>query len=489
MVAPTVSKLTNAWDTARHSGNGWPLFLASEKISGLRGWSGESVEFRYPVVAIAGVNGAGKSTILKVAASAYVAPSDGATTTYFPDYFFPNTPWEEVKGVSLSYSVRQGDTTENIVVRKPTSRWRGGPDRKTRPVYFLDISRIQPANTQIGYGRIAQEVISEGTENPLNDSEVAQLNRAIGRNYESARIDEGEGKQVGILTQGGVRYSNFHQGAGEDSILDLIALLNEIPQQSLVIIDEVEASLHPQAQRGLVTELLRLAHDKKLQIIMSTHSPYVLEQLPSIARVFISVDRNSEREVLYGVTPDFALNLMDNEQHEELDIYCEDEEAVYLAERILALGTPVGTLPRLRIAPVGAASVVVALAGIAAKGSLPRESICVVDGEQPEGNNYLRLPGEERPERVVFLSLTDNEWGAVAERLGQPLGPLLDAKDAALQIENHHAWAGEISRLLGGTMRPSKVWEAVSDVWVRDCFGKEAAEAWCEPIVTKLSKS
>ncbi|MFT7766763.1 AAA family ATPase [Clavibacter tessellarius] len=78
MPAPTESKLTSTWDTLRHAPNGWPLFLSAVKVDGLRGWTGESVEFRYPVVAIAGVNGAGKSTVLKVAAAAYQAPNGGS---------------------------------------------------------------------------------------------------------------------------------------------------------------------------------------------------------------------------------------------------------------------------------------------------------------------------------------------------------------------------------------------------------------------------
>ncbi|MRH28149.1 AAA family ATPase [Microbacterium sp. SYP-A9085] len=487
MPAPTASKLTSAWNAARHQPNGWPQFLQAINIQGLRGWRGETVDFRYPVVAIAGVNGAGKSTILKAAAAAYRAPTGGRASTYSPDDFFPNTPWEKVRRVVLTYTLQLGDRAETITVRKPTERWRGGQERRERPSYFLDVSRIQPANTQIGYGRTAQEVISRGTTDTLTAVQVGQLSRTLGRTYDTAHIDRSEAKQIGVLSQGGVSYSNFHQGAGEDSALDLIALLSDAPNHSLVIIDEVEASLHPQAQRGLMTELLRLAHDKKLQIIMSTHSPFILEQLPDVGRVFISVDREAMRHVLYGVSADFALNLMDDERHDELDIYCEDEEAEYFIERILAAGAP-EVLDRVRITPVGPASTVMTLGKVATERKLPRATICVVDGEQAAGTDYHLLPGLERPERVVYESLTDREWEIVAERLGVQAGALLDAKDAALHIPNHHAWAGEIARKIGGTMRPSKVWEAATDVWVRDHYGSAAAKEWSEPFVEALSK-
>lgn len=485
MPAPTEPKWTSSWDTVRHESNGWPKFLTSVRISGLRGWEGELVEFRYPVVAIAGVNGAGKSTVLKAAAAAYRAPENGTAATYYPEDFFPATPWEKVEGVSLMYNIRLGDQTKTVTVKKPTHRWRGAPQREVRPTYFLDISRIQPANTQIGYGRTAQEVISRGTTEPLTDDQVAQLSRTLGRKYETARIERSADKQVGVLSQSGVEYSNFHQGAGEDSILDLVALISAVPNHSLIVIDEVEASLHPQAQRVLITEFLDLAQKKKLQIVMSTHSPFILEQLPTLARMFIAVDRESKRKVLYGVSSDFALNLMDNERHDELDIYCEDQESEYMIERILALGAP-AVLNRIRITPVGPASTVMALSTIARGDKLPRRSICVVDGEQAVGDGYMLLPGDKQPEKETFEALTDTEWTAVAERLGRPAGELLDAKDTAMRIPNHHAWTKEVARLMGGTMRRSKVWEAVADVWVRDILGELRAAQWCEAIVAAL---
>lgn len=462
------------------------MFLSAVAISGLRGWRGEVVEFRYPVVAIAGVNGAGKSTVLKAAAAAYRAPTGTATSVaYSPDDFFPNTPWEEVSGVVLKYTVRQGETTELVTVRKPTSRWRGAPERKHRSSYFLDVSRIQPANTQIGYGRTAQDVISRGTSESLDEAEISQLNRTLGRTYEDASFDRAEDKQVGVLTQSGVRYSNFHQGAGEDSVLDLVALISKAPKHSLVLIDEVEASLHPQAQRSLMAELLRVAEAKRLQIVLSTHSPYILERLPALARVFVSVDRQMKRQILYGVTPDFALSLMDDEAHAELDIYCEDDSATYLIERLIAAGLP-ESMQRVRITGVGPASTVMALGPIAAKDKLPRPAICVVDADQTEGEDYLVLPGSAPPEREVILGLSEANWLSVGERLGRSAGEVLDAKDRAVQIEHHHAWPGEIARLLGGTMRPSKVWEAVADVWVSDVLGDEAAAQWCAPIADAL---
>lgn len=117
-------RLTSDWNTAAHDGSGWPLFLAALKISGLRSWDGETIEFRFPVVAIAGENGSGKSTVLKSAAAAYIN-SATAQKTLNPDDFFPSTEWEAVQGVRLEYTYRHGEGPLVHSVRKPTRRWIG----------------------------------------------------------------------------------------------------------------------------------------------------------------------------------------------------------------------------------------------------------------------------------------------------------------------------------------------------------------------------
>lgn len=45
----------------------WPQFIEMVQIDGLRGWTGQTINFQFPVVAIVGENGSGKSTILKTA--------------------------------------------------------------------------------------------------------------------------------------------------------------------------------------------------------------------------------------------------------------------------------------------------------------------------------------------------------------------------------------------------------------------------------------
>lgn len=74
----------------QHLSGLWPQFLEMVEINGLRGWSGQSINFNFPIVAIVGENGTGKSTLLKAAACAY--KNEGGSPTFYPSAFFYGNP-------------------------------------------------------------------------------------------------------------------------------------------------------------------------------------------------------------------------------------------------------------------------------------------------------------------------------------------------------------------------------------------------------------
>lgn len=66
-ISPEMRRLENKWRT----GSGWPKRLEWIEIDGLRGCVNTRVEFRFPIMAIVGENGVGKSTVLQCAAAVY----------------------------------------------------------------------------------------------------------------------------------------------------------------------------------------------------------------------------------------------------------------------------------------------------------------------------------------------------------------------------------------------------------------------------------
>lgn len=49
----------------------WKHFINEIKINNIHGWIDQKISFNYPIVAIVGENGIGKSTFLKAAVCAY----------------------------------------------------------------------------------------------------------------------------------------------------------------------------------------------------------------------------------------------------------------------------------------------------------------------------------------------------------------------------------------------------------------------------------
>ena len=472
-------------------GNGeWHQFIKSIKITNIHGWTGQEMRFDYPVVAVVGENGIGKSTFLKAAVCAY---SNKNGKDFYPSKMFMSTQWDEdaLNGAVIEYTVRLGNTQKNLKWRK-TQDWGFSP-RKNKPlrnVYLLDISRTLPLDATAGYAKIAMTANSEaGNGQELNEENLRELSYVLGQNYTNARFigtNVDVKREVGLLTKDCGEISQFHQGAGEDSILDLFKLLQDIPPQSLLVIDEVENSLHPRAQRRFVQYLLKLARKKKIQVILSTHSPFVLEELPPIARIML-VKLSDRKEIIYGVSSQYALTAIDENEHPEIYAHLEDEEAEIFFWEILKKDVQHydDYLKKISTRVVGSCSVVGTLNDLALQSKLPYKSVSIVDGDMRESyRDCISLPGNRAPERMVFEDLKESNWNKLDERFGIGAGSLFQYLEDAVLIPDHHEW----TTYVGDKVKKSKdsVWSIMVEEWCKQCLEATVAEQFIDSIRSKL---
>lgn len=460
----------------------WPKYLRSVQIAGLRGWTGEEVRFDFPVTVVCGENGAGKSTVLKTAATAYAHPSD-RSLTFYPGTFFPDTAWEVVSGVTLTYKVREGTKERSYTARKLTERWRQS-ERPSRHVVLQDVSRTLPIDATVGYARIARRKATETKASALGVELTRFYSAILGRTYADVRVAHTNldaARKVGVVKFGGQQYSQFHQGAGEDATLDLIQILKDIPDTALVIIDEVEASLHPRSQRRLIHFLLWLARTKMVQVILSTHSGNVLEELPPEARVFIQRGTTGV-EVFYGISPNYALNRMDDLDRPDLYLFTEDREATLLILEILRQGGV--ELNRVRCLEAGPANMVEALGRLAEENRLPVASIGVLDGERSITPGCIKLPGTQPPEVQLFGDLLERGVALLAQRLDMSAASVEDALRQGTTDSDHHVWIRKTARILNQT--PSYLWDTVCKVWVKQQLAEAETVVVINAVRAKL---
>ncbi len=64
----------------------------------------------------------------------------------------------------------------------------------------------------------------------------------------------------------------------QNEIVMLYRLVYEVPDQSLLLIDEPENSLHVAWQKTIVDDMKEIASVKRLQIIIATHSPSIVSK-------------------------------------------------------------------------------------------------------------------------------------------------------------------------------------------------------------------
>lgn len=471
-------KLQRKWTT----GNSWPQRLEWIELEGLRGWAGQRLSFPFPIVAIVGENGSGKSTLLQAAATVY--KDKIPKNSRFPSEFFPKTAWDEVKGVHIRYGYQRGTDHLTGSVRKPTSRWLGHSDRPERQVVYIDLNRLQPVATRVGYARIAKTRHSEASAVQFNADQVDRFSSVMGKRYDSAKIaltDIDNIREVPVISKNGIAYSGFHQGSGETTVAELLQV--PLPKNGLILIDEIESSLHPRAQRRLIRDLAERCREAELQIIITTHSPYILEELPLEARMHI-LESGGTKIIAAGVSPQFAMTKMDDENHPECDIYVEDEVAkTWIGEILSAKSSDI--FPRVSIIPFGSSQVGLALGMMASQNRFPRPTCVFLDGDSSAAPGCHLLPGGDAPEQVVFNDLKTKGWANVSLRISRDHSAVYDACNRAMTVNDHHLWVRAAANELrcGGDI----LWQALCAEWVNACLDESTAALVTGPIEDALS--
>ncbi len=421
-----------------------PHFLSEIRLDGIRGFNNLRVVFDYPVSVIAGGNTTGKSTVLFAAACAYKVPKAGVRdyvpSTLFPDYR-PKLEGRE--------DVRQEVTIEfnYLTLDGPLSmRWRRGkgwnrsflgrknasqPERQLYLRTLSNLSNPSEVRSVLNMSRLK----SQPEETPLTAAQIEFAHQMLPFRY-SEVVDLSDGKKNLLFAsqEGGAAYSELHMAAGERAILRLSQEITQL-NGALVLIDEVEAGLHPWVQQLLMLHLQQLALRNDLQIIVTSHSPVVLDSVPLNGRIFLDRDDASGEVVVRPAYRDLIQNALYGRSNEALKLLCEDEIAESILEGVLDY-----LLPQERIKwesvhigrDTGADEFPMHARSLSKFGQL-QDTVFILDGDQRGGEiegkiqeaagpavniSILFLPGRESPESWMWDRIKDIRSDVVIEQLG-----------------------------------------------------------------------
>ncbi len=350
---------TKLWDSLRGKKSHMRQFLDEVRLKEIRGIKDLAVSFGYPVCVIAGGNATGKSTVLFAAACAYRVTSAGPRS-FVPSSLFPTHRskaggrQDEQSAITLEYEYSTPKGRVSMRWRRGKS-WnrsffgRKGGKQPERLVYLRTLSNLANPSEVRGILRMSHTKASL-QERPLNAAQIefAQQIVMLPQYKEVVKLSGTSHKDKDLLfavQANGAEYSELNMSAGERAVLRLSQSIAQM-KDALILIDEVEAGLHPLVQQLLMRHLQQLALRNDLQIIVTSHSSAVIDSVPREARIFL--ERSQEDGKVHNLPPhrDIIQNALYGLSSHVLNVLCEDEAA----ENILH-GVFEKILPSAKITP------------------------------------------------------------------------------------------------------------------------------------------
>lgn len=484
-------RLRELWDSLQGKKPHLPHFLSTIYLDGIRGFNNLRVRFNYPVSVIAGGNTTGKSTILFSAACAYKVPGTGVKdfvpSTLFPDYrpkFGRHQDIQQTVTMEFYYQTPEGEDSMRWRRAKGWNRSFFGRQNASQPerqVYLRTLSNLRNPSEVRGVLSMSR-LKSEPEETQLTALQIEFAHQMLPFRYsEVVNLSSGTKNLLFAAQEGGATYSELHMAAGERAILRLSQEITQL-KGALVLIDEVEAGLHPWVQQLLMLHLQQLALRNDLQIIVASHSPVVLDSVPLNGRIFLDRDDRSGEVVVRPAYRDLIQNALYGRSNEMIKMLCEDEIAEGILEGVLDFLLPTENMNResIRIGRDTGASQFPMHAETLRKFGQIQNAVFILDGDQRGGEIerkiqdaakssvlVLFLPGNEAPEswiwdRLKYVSDAEiaqlgNTRAGLSNLMNQLDAIYSSASDSASEIsknkfrslsESLHRDASEICRIV-----------------------------------------
>jgi predicted ATPase len=466
-----------------HRYNNFGEVLISMHVQGFRCHTSTVVNIESPITAFCGLNGTGKSTLLHLAAVAYKKPGRNRRQSYVRDYIVTGTldpnPFAPDASVEFGYW-QQDRKIKRVDLRRDErrTRWLGYTRRPARPIYYAGIGLYLPKIEIRDFVLRNAAKLTIAEERELPDQSKRWICTVLNWNYEAItnhKVKHG-GRTGGVVTvaRGGSRYSEANMGCGEGRVQHIIGVLETLPDKSLVLLEEPETSLHPSAQYEFGRYLIDVCIRKKHQVLMTTHSEYLLKALPSRSRIYLDRSTAVIRPIR-GITTAQAVSLMSEGHDKALHVLVEDNVALAVLTEIVRR-VDATFLRTIAISPSGDARTIQSVMRALREVDIP--VIAVRDGDMPVNTeeNIFKLPGTLPPEREILNN--------ASVRTHLLTNYQINATDflAANQDLNHHEWFSHLSVL--ATINESALIHEVARV-----YAESLAENEVDTLVNVLKGS
>jgi hypothetical protein len=461
-------------------------YLSKLVLKHVRGFSGEPVTFDFPVTALIGPNGGGKTTILGAAGCAYknIAPKR---------FFAKSGEYDEsMQDWDIDYELIDRDFNKKDAIRRKASfrnhRWRR--DALERNVLVFGVSRTVPANERAELLQCASSTftVSDDQIEELSTAVREVVSRILGKDvtgFKRLRV-EPSGRIVFLTgkTKKGQGYSEFHFGAGESSVIRMVSQIELAEEHALILIEEIENGLHPVATVRMVEYLIDAAERKRIQAIFTTHSNDTLKPLPYKAIWVATQDR-----IFQGKLDIQSLRAITGQIDASLIIFVEDAFAKTWVEAVLRHAGDVA-LDHVQVHSMEGDGAAVSVNLYHNRDpSILAPSACFIDGDSQQQESVqgraFRLPGQS-PEAYVFDKVLAN-WQAFGGKLAVALLQKFENAERVKSILDQvritngdsHLLYSQVGECLG-LIPESTVTAAFANIWAQAYADK--VEKIIEPV-------
>lgn len=275
--------------------------LSQFKINNFRKFQKESeLNFTFPLTVIVGKNGSGKTTIMKAIKllSRDRIPQEEFFETAIDDGGFKNVNILYIlEGKKLNYKRlrenewgKEGEIPQNYEVTYiQTKNMIGATDKS---LLYDNIGKKPSKIQKVEYIIKQSKKITQNTSSKsqrkqryfLGQKAIDNINFILQDDISSIEVINHKYFNgtwgISVIFNNNGQYSEYNSGSGEFVISRLVDQIQKVSSNSLLLIDEPEISLHPGAQKRLIRYILDVIKVKKIQVIITTHSTSLIEDLP-----------------------------------------------------------------------------------------------------------------------------------------------------------------------------------------------------------------
>lgn len=182
----------------------------------------------------------------------------------------------------------QGETKRYRIIPKRTQQWQTS-SKISWPTLYLGLGRLYPLgeSIQVAEERLKGKITEEDKEYVLKNLTYILSMQDMPKDFTAASISETTKKKaIGVNTG---TYDYLSNSAGQDNLGQILMSLLSFRKLKeslggtwcggLLVVDEIDAALHPLAQNKLVDFMYEQAEDIGIQVVFTTHSLGLLDHV------------------------------------------------------------------------------------------------------------------------------------------------------------------------------------------------------------------